>query len=208
MVAHSISTIAKLLNSRAGHTPLPPLLYMTDETRVPNPLAAINQLAPGGGVIFRHYASANRQELAIKIKVLCDKNKLVFLIAGDPDLAQQLDADGLHLPEYLLNTPSLNVRLWRRRPNKLLTAAIHSSKSLQKCCALGVDAALASPVFPTKSHPRQKTLGVLGLTKIALKSPIPLYALGGITKINAPELLKSPVIGIAGISGIADNGTR
>ena len=210
MSTHSLPTIARLLNSRAGPSPLPALLYMTDAERVPNPLPVIDQLTPGSGVIFRHYTSINRLELSYKIKDLCSKRRLLFLVAGDISLAQSLNADGLHLPEYLVNNTPLSVRIWRQRPGKLLTAATHSQRSLQKSQTLGVDAALLSPIFPTASHPESLTpnnaLGSLGLMKMCLNSPVPIYALGGISDNNACQLLKCPVIGIAGISGIADNG--
>ncbi|MBT4940725.1 MAG: thiamine phosphate synthase [Rhodospirillaceae bacterium] len=183
---------------------------MTDAERVPNPLPAIDQMAPGSGVIFRHYTSNHRLELSHKIKDLCRKRELLFLVAGDIALAQSLNADGLHLPEYLVNSPPLSVRVWRQRPGKLLTAATHSQRSLHKSRTLGVDAALLSPIFPTTSHPESlapnNVLGSLGLMKMCLNSPVPIYALGGVSDNNARQLLKSPVIGIAGISGIADNG--
>jgi thiamine-phosphate pyrophosphorylase len=93
-----------------------------------------------------------------------------------------------------------------------MTAAVHSRKNLLKGGALGIDAALVSPVFPTKSHAEtlttRTTLGLLGLSKICRGSTVPIYALGGVSDKNAMQLLKSPAIGIAGISGIADNGIQ
>ncbi len=204
MSTQSLSTIARLLNSRAEVSFLPPVIYMTDEVRVPNPLSSIAKLAPGNGVIFRHYAAQQKRELALKINALCRERNLIFLVAGDYALARDLEADGLHLPEYLVDSPSLNVRNWRQRPNKLLTAAAHSLRSLKKCQDLNVDAALISPIFPTKSHVGQKAIGVLGLTKMSRTAHIPVYALGGISDKNASQLLKSPAIGIAGIGAITN----
>jgi thiamine-phosphate pyrophosphorylase len=204
----SLSVVSELLNSRTGGSGIPPLLYMTDETRVPNPLPEIMKLKAGSGVIVRHYLFGNKIALAKAIQLVCRERRLLFLVGGDFELARKLDADGIHLPDHSLKTPTLAIRAWQQRPNKLVTAAVHSARSLLKCDALGVDAALISPVFTTKSHTEtennKKTLGILGLIKMSRLCRVPVYALGGITNKNAIQLLKSRVIGIAGI-GIVGN---
>lgn len=205
MNTQTVSNIARLLNFRAKASHLPPILYMTDVERIPDPRAEIAMLPPGSGVVFRHYDSEMKEHLSHDIKELCKKNELLFVIAGDISLAYELDADGLHLPEHLVQNPSLAVRLWRARPHKLLTAAAHSSKSLRLCSNIGVDAALVSPVFTTASHPGKSPLGILGFSNICNSSAVPVYALGGINRTNASRLLKSRAVGIAGISGIIDN---
>lgn len=63
-----------------------------------------------------------------------------------------------------------------------------------------LDAIFFSPIFPTKTHLDQKPAGILRLAKIALKSKIPLYALGGITLGNLKKLKNCRLKGIAGIS--------
>jgi thiamine-phosphate pyrophosphorylase len=199
MIDSTVLKIARLLNSRGGFKLLPPLIYMTDEIRTPNPRPVIEKLKPGTGVIFRHYQFSERAGLGLEIKKLCKRKGLLFLVGGDYELAQMLDADGFHLPEYMVSNPSFNIRVWGQKKNKILTAAAHTKKSLLKCQSLGVDAALVSPVFTTKSHSDSTTIGVLGLHKIAQNTSLPIYALGGINNGNAQQLLKSSVIGIAGI---------
>jgi thiamine-phosphate pyrophosphorylase len=208
MATNSLSVVSNLLNSRTKNLGLPPLLYMTDERRTPNPMPEIMKLKPGSGVIFRHYLSKQKPTIAREVQTLCRKKRLLFFVGGDHELARTLDADGLHLPEYLVNCPTLAIRTWCQRPNKLITAAAHSRTSLLKCHHLGVDAALVSPIFKTKSHvetrDKKKTLGILGLIKMSNVSSVPVYALGGITNMNAIQLLNSRAIGIAGI-GIFEN---
>ena len=202
MTTFSLPTIAHLLNSRWGLSKMPPMLYMTDEVRAPNPIPNINNLTPGSGVIFRHYDVKSRLELGIKVKRACRKKGCLFIVGGDTSLAVKLDADGLHLPEYLALKRSLKVRLWRQRPNKILTAAAHCQKSLMTSMAFPVDAALISPIFPTNSHLNQNNLGILKFRKLTKKVTIDVYALGGINNKNAIQLINSPAIGIAGISAI------
>ena len=205
----TLSNIARRLNLSAKiEAPgiyLPSLIYVTDDQRVPDPLPDIATLPSGSGGLFRHYEAENRTSLAPPVKDLCGRNKLSFILAGDSRLARDLNADGLHLPEYQALNPSIGVHLWQQQPGKYLTAAAHSLRALQACSKIGVDAALVSPVFPTASHLAQPALGNLRFTKLCRQSTLPIYALGGIKASNAARLLKSNTIGIAAISGISDN---
>jgi len=175
---------------------------MTDESRAPNPIPTINKLKPGSGVIFRHYDLKSRLELGFKLKEICKRNQLTFIVARDFPLGRKLGADGIHLPEHLLLTPPLEVRLWGQRPNKIITAAAHSYTSLQKCAVLPINAAILSPVFPTESHPSRSQLGITGFQKLAKQASIPVYALGGINEKTARRLKNSPAIGVAGIGAL------
>ena len=200
MTTYSLPTIARLLNSRWGRSNMPPMFYMTDEVRTPNPIHTINNLVPRTGVIFRHYNIKSRLELAIKVKRACRKNRCLFIVSGDTSLAVKLNADGLHLPEYLALNPPLTVRLWRQRPNKILTVAAHCQKTLIASMALHVDAALLSPVFLTNSHLNKNSLGVFVFQKMTRQSQLPVYALGGVNNQNAIQLINCQAIGIAGTS--------
>ena len=199
----TISSIARRLNFTAGVPPwLPPLILVTDETRLADPLPVLNSLPPGTGVLLRHYETPHRLELAQEIASICRRNRLLFLLAGDADLAFTVNADGLHLPDYMVRNPPLTARIWRRHPGKLVTAAAHSRFSLLKAGELGADAALLSPVFPTKSHPSRTALGSTRFTAWVRSGPLPVYALGGLSAKNGSRLFGTGAIGIAGISGI------
>ena len=202
MTSFSLPTIARLLNARWGGSHMPPMFYMTDEERTPSPLLSIKRLNPGTGVIFRHYNIKSRSKLALEVKTACRKKGCLFIVAGDYLLAHKLNADGLHLPEYMLLKASLKTRLWRRQPNKILTASVHCHKSLIKGSELAVDAALVSPVFKTDSHLNADNLGISRFQKLAKQTRIPIYALGGINDKNVVQLINSPAIGIAGIGAL------
>ena len=115
-----------------------------------------------------------------------------------------LNADGLHLPEYLAIAPNFRFRAWKNKPNKILTAAAHSRHTVIKIRNLGFDALLVSPVFETKSHQGAKYLGSIGFQNIIARLSTPAFALGGIDNKTAKLLINTNAIGIAGIRGIAD----
>lgn len=171
---------------------------MIDSARLPNPESAIAALPKGGAVILRDYDDPDRKSRAAVLLRLCRHRGLLFLLAGDGALAAILGADGLHLPEGLLHLAPR----WRQA-NRLITGAAHSWPALIRAARFGLDAALLSPVFPTRSHPERAVLGPVRFAALAARCPLPVYALGGINAANACRLINSGAVGIAGISGFA-----
>jgi thiamine-phosphate pyrophosphorylase len=53
---------------------------------------------------------------------------------------------------------------------------------------LGADAALLSPVFPTRSHPGGAVLGPVRFRLLARQARLPVIALGGMTGAKARAL--------------------
>lgn len=194
----TLAKVAARLNFQNGEPGLPPLLLMTDEERLPDPLTALDRLPAGSGVILRHYGSPQRGALGAALRAATRARKLMLLVAGDIDLALRLSADGFHLPDHGI------AARWRLKvpPHWLVTAAAHSEASLTRAWLLGVDAAILSPVFPTASHPGRKALGVTNFARLVASTSMPIYALGGVSDESAPLLRNSGAAGIAGISGL------
>lgn len=198
----TLADLSLMLNLRCrrrikGRRP-PPLVLLTDETRLPDPLVAAGKLPAGSLVILRHYDAAHRQALGIRLAKLCRAKRLTLLVAGDPALAQKLKA-GLHLPDYWLRKPLPAIRLLGKR--QLLTAACHSRTAMIRARTAGAKALLLSPVFATASHPGAKGLGVLAFRRLVRRCPLPVYALGGLTAKSIRRLRGSNAAGAAGIGG-------
>jgi thiamine-phosphate pyrophosphorylase len=185
---------ARRLNARAGRN-LPPLIFMTDETRVPDPEAVIARLPRGAAVIFRNYNDPRRVETGKRLRALCKARGVIFLVAGSLLLADRLQADGVHWPEHAL----LSGRRARSRSSMLVTAAAHGEPALRRAEHAGVDAVLVSPVFATKSHRSSAGLGILRFAALAAKTRVPVYSLGGITEKTAQRLVVTKAIGVAAI---------
>ncbi len=192
------------LEHRAGKGNRPRLALMTDENRLPDPTAAIRALPPGSLVILRHYDAPGRAALARRLAMLCKSRRLRFLVAGDWRLAARVGADGLHLPE---NMAKKGPGPWSRR-RWIVIAAAHSGRALFRAAWAGAGAALLAPVFPTASHPGRPALGAVRFAALVRRSPIPVYALGGIGPGTARRLKGTGAAGFAGIGGIARLGHR
>ena len=187
---------------RRGGVPLPPLILMTDRTRLADPAAAIRRLPPGTAVIFRDYEDADRKTVARGLRRLCAERRLPFLVAGDWQLAVAVGADGLHLPEGHLRHGR---GTWRRvrRPGFLVTQAVHGPGAIAVAGRRGVDAVLLAPVFATGSHPGTKPLGPLRFARLVRFSPVPVYALGGVTARTVGRLAGIEMAGAAAIGAFA-----
>ena len=188
------------LTERAGHLNLggaDRLVLVTDDRRLPDPLAAADRLPPGSLVILRTRDDARRWTLALALRRLCRRRRLRLLIAGDFNLALRLGT-GLHLPEAMLGRPCPRLRLWHRR-GRLLTAAAHGRNALVAARRLGADAALLAPVFATASHPGQRVLGSLMFRRLLRTAGLPVYALGGVTGRTVNRLRGSRAAGVAAI---------
>jgi len=180
---------ARLARAAPRRCALPPLILMTDDERLPDPLRAAAALPRGSAVIVRARDAMRRRALAAAILPIVRRRNLCLLIAADPMLALACGADGVHLPETRIGDAA---RL-RARHRFIITAAAHSLSALRK--AGWVDAIVLSPAFPTASHPARAALGPLRAGMIARGAIVPVYALGGIDHRNAG--------GLSGFAGIA-----
>jgi len=204
----TLTDLARRLNDdyRPGKRPgLPPAFFITDQAAMPDPVGVLRRLPEGFGVIFRDYDHPARAELGRILGAQCRERGLIFLVAA-ADLAAELSADGVHLPEGLMDrAPDIR----KTHPGWMITAACHDRAAVCRAAQLSLDAGLAAPVFPTDSHPEthsggRKTLGVSGLRALVAATDMPLYALGGVTRETAQGLRGVGVAGLAAIRGFAE----
>ena len=184
--------------ARLGQGRLPPLVLMTDDERLPDPLAAASSLPRGSLVVLRAREKRRRTALAAALAEIARTCGLFLLIADDPELARA--ADGVHFPEARMGALST----WRaRRPDWFLTASAHSLGAVQRAAMFGADAVFLSPVFPTMSHTGRPALTPVRLRLMVGQARLPVYALGGINAGNAERLAGSGLAGLAAIGGLA-----
>ncbi len=170
--------------------PALPLVLFTDG-RNADWTAAARRLPRGGVVVIRGRDTESR---ARQLRALRVVPRLRLLVADDPELAMQ--AEGLHLPEARIS----EAPHWRAmRPGGIITSAAHSLSALLR--ARDLDAVFLSPLFATASHPGTPELTPVRAAFIAAASPVPVYALGGVTARNA-ALLAPSFDGIAAISSL------
>ena len=162
---------------------LPPLLFLTDPKRTPDPASVAAKLPVGSGIIYRHFGADDRLAIAARLTDLARRRGLNLLVAADPMLAAEVGAHGVHWPEARLR----EALKWRGR-FQVQTASAHSRIAIGRANRLGMDAALVSTVFPSKSPSAGKPMGAASFNELSHQSPLPLYALGGVTADNAARV--------------------
>lgn len=184
--------------TRDGKAWLPPLLFVTDPDRTPDPAAVAARLPQGCGVVYRAFGAADALAVGRSLAAVARERGLVLLVGADPELADAVGADGLHLPERdLARAPALR----RARPDWRCTGAVHGRDALAAAEAAGVDAVLVSPVFPTRSAAARPPIGAEAFERWARETSVPLYALGGVTAETAVRVPSAR--GLAALDALA-----
>ena len=150
--------------------------------------------------LLRSYQTKKRKKIAKQLLKFCKMKKIKLLIGSDIKLAKDINAHGVHFPEYMIKENKINwigIKNIKYRKKWIITTAAHSTRSLKKVEGLDIDAALLSPVFISKSHPNNKCLGLNKFSKIVKKTKLPIYALGGINIKNVKSLIETDIIGYA-----------
>jgi thiamine-phosphate pyrophosphorylase len=187
---------ANLAKHQRRLNPDMPLVLMTDD-RAADWARAARALPRGSIVVVRAKTAQKRIALAESLHGIAP-----LLIAGDPGLARDIGAAGLHLPEARMTESAY----WRVRfPRWIITSSAHSLAALR--CARHLDAVFLSPVFPTQSHDGAPHLTPVRAAFIAAHAPVPVYALGGIMPRNA-ALLAPSFSGIAAIGSLLSSPLR
>jgi thiamine-phosphate pyrophosphorylase len=180
---------------------LPPLLFVTDPVRTPDPAATASRLPRGAGVIYRGFGAPDALAVAQRLRDISWSRGLTLLIGADSRLAAAVHADGVHLPERLVAcAPGLRLK----RPNWILTGAAHNARALFAAHRAGLDAALVSPVFESLSPSAHGSLGPVRFADLVRQAQLPVYALGGVDGRTAKTLLSTGAVGVAAVAGLAD----
>jgi len=174
---------AKSAKARNGEA-LPRAFFVTDPVRTPDLLAIVRHLPRGMGVIWRHYGEERRLSMGLALARSCRQRGLILLVSADPALAVRIGADGVHWPERLLK----GLRPGRGR--LIETAAAHSRAAIAQAARLGVDAAIVSTVFQSRSPSAGPAMGALRFRQMSSEAPLPVYALGGIDAFNAASAMR------------------
>lgn len=175
-----------------GPPGLPRLWFFTDPERTPDPCAIAAALPAGSAVVYRHFGAADRRRVALRLQRLCARRRLRLLIGADPDLAQQVGAAGVHLPERMA---AAVVALRQSRPDWIVSAAAHSGAA----ALMPASAIVLSPVYASRSASAGRPISLDRAARIARASPSPVIALGGVTLARMTKIARAGFAGAAGI---------
>ena len=151
----------------------------------------LNKVLRTGKVSFfqmrlKSYSFNKKFSVGKKIKKICKKNNVKFLVNDDPILTKKLDADGCHLGQK--DTDIIKAR--GIIGNKIIGVTCHNSIRLARIAIKNEASYIAFGAFfstKTKKIIRRATTKILNKAKMLTKTP--LVAIGGINYSNYKKLL-------------------
>ena len=132
-----------------------------------------------------------------KIKKICKKHKVKFLINDEPIIAKALDAEGCHLGQKDMNI----VKARQLLKNKIIGVTCHNSINLaKKAIKDGADYLAFGAFYSSKTKKVKYKANINLIKKLKKLSDIPVVAIGGINNINYKKLLlnKADFLAISG----------
>ena len=121
-----------------------------------------------------------------KVKKICRKNRVKFLVNDDPKLAKKLNADGCHLGQSDTNVNDARSIIG----NKIIGVTCHNSIKFAKFAIKAKANYLAfGAFFPSKTKRTKYHASIKNLKEASKLTKIPLVAIGGINPQNYKKLL-------------------
>jgi thiamine-phosphate pyrophosphorylase len=165
--------------------PVPTRWLMTDERMGEALWIALERLPRGGGVVFRHHATAPaaRRRLFARVRRVARRRGLVLVRAGGVRMRGE---EGVH----------------GRRGRGLTTWPVHDRRQAVAAWRGGARVAFVSPVFATRSHPGRRGLG-LRAGAVARGLAMARIALGGMDERRFRQVRRLGFDGYAAIDAWA-----
>lgn len=158
-----------------------------------------------GGVTFiqireKDISTRAFYKIAADVKEVTDYYKVPLVINDRIDIAQAIDADGVHLGQS-----DMPIQIARKilGKNKIIGISVENVYEAKEAEGNGADYVGVGTVFYTGTKKDiNKPIGLEGLTEVCGSIKIPKVAIGGINKNNFKDILKAGVDGAAIISAI------
>ncbi len=138
-------------------------------------------------------------ELAKKVKQVCNKYKVPFIINDNLEVALAVDSDGIHIGQDDLPASLVRQKIG---PNKILGVSAHNLDEAIAAKKAGATYLGAGAMFSTTTKDNTTNLSIEQLQAITKNVDIPVVAIGGINYDNCLSLKNCNLAGIAVVSAI------
>ena len=167
-------------------------IYLISPNKIPNSFYKNLKLVLKTGKVsffqlrLKNYSLKKKIIIGKKIKNICKKNKVKFIINDDPSLALKLNADGCHLGQKDMNINIAKKILGK----KIIGITCHNSMNLAKKAIKAKADYIAFGAFnQSKTKKAKHVASVKILNKVKKFTKTPTVAIGGINTINYKNLL-------------------
>ena len=137
---------------------------------------------------------------ALALRKVAQELDVLFIVNDRCDLALAVDADGVHLGQG-----DLPFHLARNvmGPDKLIGISTHHAEQVRAATAGQPDYLGFGPIFkPVSKLDHDPVVGIAGLNAIRALTPLPIFAIGGMTLDHVQDAIGAGANGVAVISAI------
>lgn len=138
-------------------------------------------------------------EEAKKIKKLCAKYHVPFVINDNVDIALKMDADGVHVGQSDMEAGKVREKLG---PDKIIGVSCKTVEQALLAKKHGADYLGVGAMYPTGTKKDATAVTPAALSEICHAVDIPVVAIGGISKDRLEPLRGTGVDGVAVVSAI------
>jgi thiamine-phosphate pyrophosphorylase len=154
-------------------------------------LAAFIEACIAGGVDIVQLREKHLEARALIARarlaaLVCRNHGVPFVLNDRPDLALEVDADGVHVGQDDA-PPTLARRIVG--PHVLVGLSTHAPAQLDAAAAEPVDYVSVGPVVPTPTKPGRPGTGLEYPAYAATHAPLPWFVTGGATPETVPSLV-------------------
>jgi thiamine-phosphate pyrophosphorylase len=159
-------------------------------------------LVPGVAVVqYRDKSSSAAEVCRVcdELRRMTSRKGVVLIVNDRADIAQAVDADGVHLGQEDIPVAAAREILGSK---KIIGKSTHSFAQARRTLKEDVDYIAVGPIFSTPTKPGAKPVGPELIVRVRSMTGKPIVAIGGIAAKNLPEVLDAGADGAAVISAI------
>lgn len=164
---------------------------------------AVREAIEGGATIVQYREKKKGPEEmlaeASSLRAVCRDCGIPFIVNDSVELAQAVDADGVHLG---LEDGSLERARQILGAGKIIGASAHNPREARAAQAQGADYLGCGAVFGSATKTNVQAISPEILREVTQAVRIPVVAIGGITRQNIPLLRGCALAGVAVVSAI------
>lgn len=139
------------------------------------------------------------QAEAAKLKELCNRHNVPYVVNDCVEIALAIDADGVHVGQSDIKGRDIRNMIGKDKILGISAGTVEEAIAAEQA---GADYIGVGAVFGTSTKKNARNLTVEKLKEITASVSIPVVAIGGINENNVMELSGSGIQGIAVISAI------